>query len=97
MKFTHLIAAGLAFATLGLGAAAPAEAQRDHGYSQRHDDRGPRGDRHDDRRDFRGNDHRGDRHDDRRYRGRGNDRRNWNNHRRCRTEWRHHRRVQICR
>ncbi|KQN28366.1 hypothetical protein ASF00_10995 [Sphingomonas sp. Leaf34] len=99
MKFTHIIAAGLAFATLGLGAAAPAEAQRDRGYSQH--DNGPRadhrGDHRYDRRDFRGNGHRGDRHDDRRYRGRGNDRRNWNNNRRCRTEWRHHRRVQICR
>ncbi len=98
MKFKHLIAAGLAFATLGLGAAAPAEAQR--GYSQQYRDNDHRGDHRDHRghrRDYRHNDHRGDRHDDRRYRGRDHDRRNWNNHRRCRTEWRHNRRVQICR
>jgi hypothetical protein len=86
MKFTHLIAAGLALATLSVGAAAPAEAQRyDRGYSQ----------------DHRGNDHRdyrNDRRDDRRYRGRGNDRRNYRgHHQRCRTEWRNHRRIQICR
>lgn len=88
MKLTHLLAAGLAIATLGLGTAAPAEAQRhDRGYSQQHRD-GPRGDRH-----YRGH----DRRDDRGYRGRGSDRRNWNNGRRCRTEWRNHRRVQICR
>lgn len=94
MKFTHLIAAGLAFATLGLGAAAPAEAQRsDRGYSEQHrDDRDHRGDRYDrgDRRD------RGYRHDDRRWRGRDDRRHGWND-RRCRTEWRHHRRVRICR
>ncbi|RKE53374.1 MULTISPECIES: hypothetical protein [unclassified Sphingomonas] len=98
MKFTHLIAAGLAFATLGLGAAAPAEAQR--GHSQQYRDNDHRGDHRDhrgDRRNYRHNDHRGDRHDDRRWRGRDHDRRNWNNNRRCRTEWRHNRRVQICR
>jgi len=101
MKFTKLLAAGLAIATLGMGVTAPAEAQRgpDRHYSQH--DRGPhhadrRDYRRDDRRDYRRNDHRG-RHDDRRYRGRGNDRRDWNNGRRCRTEWRNHRRIQICR
>lgn len=88
MKFTHLIAAGLAFATLSIGATAPAEAQRnDRGYSQDH-----RGN------DYRGNDRRDrhDRRDDRRFRGRGNDRHHGYSQR-CRTEWRHHRRVQICR
>ena len=90
MKFTKLIAAGLAIATLSLGAAAPAEAQRyDRGYSQDH--RGP------DRRDFR-HDRRDDRRDDRRFNGRGDRGRHYGNYRqRCRTEWRHHRRVQICR
>ena len=96
MKFTHLIAAGLAFATLGRGAAAPAEAQRDRGHSEQYRDNDHRGDHRGDRRDYRRNDHRG-RHDGRRFRGRDNDRRKWNNNRRCRTEWRNHRRVQICR
>ncbi|MEG3164295.1 hypothetical protein U1701_06785 [Sphingomonas sp. PB2P19] len=75
MKFTQLIAAGLAVATLSIGVAAPAEAQRyDRGYSQ----------------DHRGNDHH-DRRDDRRFRGRGYDRHHgysqrcrteWRHHRR---------------
>lgn len=93
MKFTHMIAAGLAFATLSIGATAPAEAQRyDRGYSQDHrgdDRRDYRNDRRDDRRDHR---------DDRRYRGRGNNGHHYGQYnQRCRTEWRNHRRIQICR
>jgi hypothetical protein len=84
MKFTSLIAAGLALATLSLGAAAPAEAQRhDRGYSQDHRGNGPRA-------------HHNNRRDDRRFRGnRGRHYSGYNQ--RCRTEWRNHRRIQICR
>ena len=96
MKFTKLLAAGLALATLGMGVVAPAEAQRGPGPDRHYSQNDHRGPHRADRRDYRRNDHRG-RHADRRYRGRGNDRRNWNNNRRCRTEWRNHRRVQICR
>ncbi len=81
MKLTHLIAAGLMVA--GLGVSSTAATAQDY-----------RGDRGYDHRGDRGYDHRGDRgwHD----RGRGHGY-GWNNHRRCYTEWRHHRRVQICR
>ena len=63
MKFTKLLAAGLALATLGMGVVAPAEAQRgpgpDRHYSQndhrgRHDDRRYRG-RGNDRRNWNNN------------------------------------------
>lgn len=87
MKLTHLIAAGLMIAGLGVSStAASAQGPRD---DRRFEQRGDRGDRR--------IDHRGDR-GDRNWRGhRGNRGPRWNNHRRCRTEWRHHRRVQICR
>lgn len=54
MKITHLIAAGLAVATLGIGSAATAQ-----DYRQGYDQRDHRGDRRDDRRY--------DRRDDRRH------------------------------
>ena len=96
MKITHLIAAGLMVAGLGVGttAASAQEYRGDRGY---------------DHRDDRGYDHRGDRRDDRRYdrsdyrdqgrhygwdRGRHH---GWNRHGRdCRTTWRYHRRVTVC-
>lgn len=96
MKFTHLIAAGLMVAGLGVTAtAASAQDYRgDRGYDQRYDRRDDgrddrRFDRRDDRRDYR--DH--GRHygwDRGRHYG-------WNNRgRNCRVEWQHHRRVTVC-
>ncbi len=104
MKFTKLIAAGLALATMSLGAIAPAEAQRGDGrYSEirrDHDRRDFRDHRRDDRRDFRNHrrddrrDLRNNRRDDRRYR---NDRRNDRGYsQRCRFETRGGQRIQRC-
>lgn len=93
MKFTQLLAAGLAFATLSIGATAPAEAQRhDRGYNQGHRGNHYGNDRRDDRR-YRHDRH--DRRDDRRYRGR-DDRRNGYSQR-CRFETRGGQRIQRCR
>lgn len=84
MKLTHLIAAGLMIA--GLGVSSTAATAQDY-----------RGDRGYDHRGDRGYDHRGDR-GDRNWRNHGRGRGpGWNNHRRCYTEWRHHRRVTVCR
>lgn len=94
MKFTHLIAAGLMVAGLGVtSTAASAQDYRGGGYDQRYD-------RRDDRRD----DRRFDRRDDRRdYRDHGRHygwdrgrRYGWNNRRNCRVQWRNHRRVTVC-
>ena len=84
MKITHLIAAGLMVA--GLGVTSTAASAQDY-----------RGDRGYDHRDDRRYDHRDDRRYDRRdYRDHGRHY-GWNNHqRRCHTEWRHHRRVTVC-
>jgi len=83
MKITHLIAAGLMIA--GLGVSTTAASAQGHRDDRRYEQRGDRG--------F---GHRGDR-GDRNWRGDRGRGHGWNNHRRCRTEWRHHRRVQICR
>ena len=92
MKITHLIAAGLMVAGLGVSstAASAQDYRGDRGYDQRYD-------RHDDRRDDRGYDRRDDRGYDRRdYREHGRHY-GWNGHqRRCTTQWRHHRRVTVC-
>ena len=96
MKFMKLIAAGLAFATLSVGAVAPAEAQRsDRRYSEArrdNDRRDFRNDRRDDRR-FRHNRH--DRRDDRRFRGNRRNDRGYSQ--RCRFENRRGQRIQVCR
>ena len=109
MKITHIVAAALMVAGIGMSGAASAQ-MNNGSYQQRTDHRGGgiRDDRgqHDDRRNMR------DRRDDRRSYGR-DDRRGWNTGRRaygrddrrgwghgrqhCRTEWRHQRRVRICR
>ncbi len=80
MKFTHLIAAGLMIAGLGVtSTAASAQDYRgDRGHGQRYD-------RRDDRNH--GRHYRGDRG---RHYGWNNHGRN------CRVEWRHHRRVTVC-
>lgn len=98
MKITHIVAAALMVAGIGVSGAASAqmntgpyaprgEHRMDHRGGDMRDDHGQR-------------EHRGDmrdRRDDRRSYGR-NDRRGWNHGRQqCRTEWRHHRRVRICR
>ncbi len=56
MKITHLIAAGIALATLGLGTAATAQ-----DYNRGNDQRDHRGDHRYDHRDDRRYDHRDDR------------------------------------
>ena len=84
MKFTHLIAAGLMVA--GLGVTATAASAQDYRGDRGH---GPRYDRRDDRRD--------DRNHGRLYRGDRGRHYGWNNRgRNCRVEWRHHRRVTVC-
>ncbi|MEG3086498.1 hypothetical protein [Sphingomonas sp. PB4P5] len=99
MKFTHLIAAALMMA--GIGVSTEASAQRHDGYSQndRRDD--VRNDRRDNRRYDRRDNRRYDRHDNRRNdrRWRNNGRHyGWNNNRRpCRVIYRNHRRVTVCR
>ncbi len=106
MKFTRLIAAGLALATLSVGAIAPADAQRnDRRYDQRrgNDHRDYRNDRrddrryHHDRRDDRRYDRHNDRRDDRRFRGRDDRRNDRGYSQRCRFETRGGQRIQVCR
>ncbi|MEN2787584.1 hypothetical protein ACFOKI_02800 [Sphingomonas qilianensis] len=96
MKFTHLIAAALMMA--GIGISTEASAQRHDGYSQinRRDD--VRNDRRDDRRYDRRDNRRFDRHDNRRWRTNGRHR-GWNNNNRrpCRVIYRNQRRVTVCR
>ena len=80
MKITHLIAAGLMIAGLGVTstAASAQEYRGDRGYDHR-------GDRRYDRGDYR-----------RDYRNHGRHYGWNNHQRHCRTDWRHHRRVTVC-
>ena len=99
MKITHLIAAGLMVAGLGVTTtAASAQDYRDYrGYDQRYD-RGDdrRYDQRDDR-DYNRRDDRGYDHDRGRHYGWDRGRHNgWNNRQRCHAEWRYHRRVTVC-
>ncbi|GHH20777.1 hypothetical protein GCM10008023_29070 [Sphingomonas glacialis] len=83
MKITHLIAAGLMIA--GIGVSTTAASAQGHRDDRRYEQRGDRG--------F---GHHGDR-GDRNWRGDRGRHNGWNTHRRCRTEWRHHRRMTVCR
>ena len=104
MKITHLFAAALMVA--GIGVSTDASAQRYDGNRYEQNDRGNRGydrreDRRYDRRDYRRDDRRGFRgyrHDNRRW-DRGNrwGRNNgWRGNNRCRIVYRHHRRYTVC-
>lgn len=102
MKITHILAAAVMAAGIGMTGAASAQmnngsnpprddARMDHRGGDMRDDHG-RGDMRDHRDNGRGYGR-----DDRRGYGR-DDRRGWNHGRRhCRIEWRHHRRMRVCR
>jgi hypothetical protein len=103
MKITHLLAAGLMAAGIGMSGAA--SAQMNNGSvpprgampaDQRGGDMRDHRDRRDDRADMRDHqDRRWDRRTERHSYAR-NDRHGWNGRQHCRTEWRHHRRVRVC-